>query len=477
MATTVLHLFDLSEIEPLIEAIPSLEEGVVALVHMLTAPEIYRLIFLVLASLLAIVSWLVCRAIENKKPALAKKNKAVGAAIGVLSGLIFIVAIMAPTVGYATEAPEIVHILGEYEQISHEGAEDMSEGALTVQTNAQKAANTPLLKVARALGGGLIFDSLTTVSVDGEETNLVQEFHAIDMLGEDIAVLTAVPIEAYTDYEYDTLKGVGEVFEQSVLLRVLGAETVSSLCRSWLKGEPFLMIGKPEMDDATGVALDAAMVVLKNTTKDTIAKDIRGLTPAVAAAIRTMNLMNSLNTPTTPDGESTEDGTTAPSTGGSLMDNLDVLVSTLTEELETEESKEIVVRAGIGLVAKELESLFVKKDDAPAAPSTPSTPSTDGGEGSAPADPETPAVPETPTVPDVPAINVPENTQLTQEEYDVFVEELTDLAVSGVMKEEQSVIVEEVKDIRDAIGIDIPDETLEDLVSQVMNSPFASLFQ
>ena len=480
LASTVLHMFDLSNYGNLTEAIPSLEEGVVALVHMIAAPEIYRIIFILLFVVLAIVAWIVCRTIEKKKPELGKKHKGIGAALGALSGIIVIVAVMAPTAGYASAAPEVVHILGEYEQIQHEGAEDLSDAALALENTADKASRTPLLAVVRALGGELIFDSLTTTSIDGEETNLRREFHGLNLLGEDIAVLTAVPIAEYDEKEYDTLKGVSEAFDNSALLRVLGAETVSSLCRAWLKGESFLMIGRPEMDDATGVALDAAMIVLKNTTKDTIARDVRGLTPAVAAAIRTMNLMNSLTNPSTPstDGSTSgekPDGDETPSTGGSLLDNLDTLVSTLTEEIQTEESKEIVVRAGIGLVAKELESLFVKKDDStttPSTPATPSTPSTDEGQTVTPSEPS-----ETPAAPEIPSIVVPEDTTITQEEYDTFVDELTDLAVSGVMKEEESVIVEEVKDIRDAIGIDISDENLEALVSQVMNSPFASLFQ
>jgi hypothetical protein len=191
-----------------------------------------------------------------------------------------------------------------------------------------------------------------------------------------------------------------------------------------------------------------------------------------------MNLMNSLTQPSAPStdgslaGDPTEGGET-PATSGSLLDNLDTLVSTLTEEIQTEESKEIVVRAGIGLVAKELESLFVKKDEATTTPTNPTTPTTP----TTPSTGDEPTVPVEPAVPDVPVITVPEDTTITQEEYDVFVEELTDLAVSGVMKEEESVIVEEVKDIRDSIGIDISDENLEALVSQVMNSPFASLFQ
>ena len=96
----------------------------------------------ILLTVLGLISGLVCRAIEKKKPALAKKSKPIGAGIGVAFGLVVLIALMAPTAGYAAEAPEVIHILGEYEQITHEGEEDMSDEAVAVQQDAQKTADT-----------------------------------------------------------------------------------------------------------------------------------------------------------------------------------------------------------------------------------------------------------------------------------------------------------------------------------------------
>jgi hypothetical protein len=144
----LLHVADLERlVAPLIEAFPSLDECIVSLVHMVIASEIYSLVFLILLAVFGLISRLVCRAIEQKKPALAKKSKPIGAVIGIAFGLVVIVALMAPTAGYAAEAPEIIHILGEYEQITHEGQEDISDEALAVQQNAQKTADTFLLKL------------------------------------------------------------------------------------------------------------------------------------------------------------------------------------------------------------------------------------------------------------------------------------------------------------------------------------------
>ena len=133
----LLDLIDPALIAPVTEAIPSLEQGIVALVHMVIASEIYRLVFLMLMAVLTLIGHFVCVAIEKKKPALAKRSKPIGAAIGLAFALVMIVAVFAPTAGYAAEAPEVIHILGEYEQISHPGEEAPSEGAIGVQQQAQ----------------------------------------------------------------------------------------------------------------------------------------------------------------------------------------------------------------------------------------------------------------------------------------------------------------------------------------------------
>ena len=72
---------------------------------------------------------------------------------------------------------------------------------------------------------------------------------------------------------------------------------------------------------------------------------------------------------------------------------------------------------------------------------------------------------------------LPEGTEITKEEYDTFVEGVTDLAVSGVLSEDVDTVIEEIKNVRDEAGIDISDELCEEFIKGVLNSPYASLFQ
>ena len=68
LTSKILHLVDLSALSSLEEAFPSLEEGAVALVHMVAAPEIWRLVLVLMLVLFTVVGTIVCRIVEKHKP-------------------------------------------------------------------------------------------------------------------------------------------------------------------------------------------------------------------------------------------------------------------------------------------------------------------------------------------------------------------------------------------------------------------------
>lgn len=486
----LLHVADLEQLAaPLIEAFPSLDKCAVALVHMVIASEIYSLVFLILLAVFGLISGFVCRLIEQKKPALAKKSKPIGAAIGVAFGLVVIVALMAPTAGYAAEAPEIIHILGEYEQITHEGEENISDEALATQQNAQKAANTPLLKLVRVLGGKAIFRATTTVEIDGATTDLYREFHSLDALGAKLAALTAVPVGDYQSAQYEAILQVADVIEDSVLLRVLSAEGLSSLSQTWGCGEQFLGVSKPTDNEIVEIVIDVVLKRFENTTKDTVASDVRRLAPAVAAAIKAFNIYNSMqpfapsdpstpSDPSAPSDPSTPSDPSAPSDPSTpsepltpsepstaptepstpaISDTIATVVESLGDALEDEETKSLAIEIGIGVIAKEIEKFFVtdKREDLNAP--------TEGGADDAFAG----GIAEL----------LPPDVVITQEDYDGFMEGLSNIAVSGSLGKPAQAAVEDVKAVRDEIGIALSDELCEELVNAVQNSPYADLFK
>ncbi len=482
VTTNLLRVVDLSSIAPLTEAIPSLEESAVALVHMVIATEICRLVFFVLLALLTLIGHFVCVAIEKKKPALAKKSKPIGAAIGVAFGLVMIVAVLAPTAGYAAEAPEVIHILGEVEQVTHEGEEAMSDEAVTMQQAAQKVSDTALLKMVRALGGKAIFRATTSVEIGGLKTDLYSEFHALDAVAGKLTVLTSVPIAEYGDPQYDAIKALADDIEASVLLRTLSAEGLSSLSNAWLSGESFMGIDKPSDGGAVDVAVNVLLKRFKDTTKDTVAEDIRKLSPAVASAIKAFNVYSSMQTSKPTPGTSDASGTPdAPTEQPTIADTLKGVMDTLGEAMEDEATKELVVEIGAGIIIQELEKFIV-----PSAP-TEETPSEgenkdEQGSSSVSGGVNVPFIDLGVSLGSlVPWLNTDvlpaeEETVITQDELNDLVTGVTDMVVSGVLEKPAEEVVSDLKDLRDQVGVDISDELCEALVNGFLNSEYANMF-
>ncbi len=412
----LLHMIDLDVITPLTEAFPSLEGCAVALVHMVVASEIYSMVLLILMAVFGMIAHVVCHVIEQKKPALAKKSKPIGAAIGAAFGIVMVVALMAPTAGYAAEAPEIVHILGEYEQITHEGSEEMSDKTVTMQHNAQKAADTALLKVVRALGGKAIFRATTAVEIDGVETDLHSEFHSLDALGEQLAVLTAVPVAEYGEEQYKAVEQLADMLETSALLRVLSAEGLSSLSHAWLNGEDFLGVPKPETDVVTDVTYDILLRSVSNTTKETVVEDVRMLGQSLVTASKAVRLFRLI--------EAGAQGSSLDTS--SVLVTLDDAATLLREVVASEEGRRMATELALGVIGMS---------------------------------------------------SLPEQVQAESEQYLDFARGVTDLFLSDALERPVQDVVEDVKDIRDATGLALSDELCEKLVNDVMSSPYAPILK
>lgn len=464
-----LYAIGLDKIVPLamIDAFPSLEQSIVALVHMMIAPAIYLLVFWTILGILALIGHFVCRAIEQKKPELAKRSKPIGAAVGVVFGVVMIVAYMAPSAGYTAQIPYIMHALGEYEPSADQKDTQMVFDELaSAQEQTKNVSETFLLKAVRAMGGEAIFRATTETKIDGVKTDLHTEIQVLDALSEKVADLATVPVKEYGQHEYDTIKDIADVIEPSELLRVLSAEGLSSLSRAWLNDEAFLGIEKPTDDAATEVAINVVLKRFANTTKETVVEDIRKMAPSVVAAIKAYNRYSVLATQTPnepsddPNGQKPNEGDGETSADASIT-TIEAALDVLNEVIEDEETKQLAMEIAIGVIAKEMESYIVKSDSPSTGASNPGT--TNQGISA--------------VIPWLTEDLMPAETEIAQEEYDSFVEGLTDFTVSGGMNQPAEEVIAEVKSIRDEVGIDLSDELCEALVNGVLDSPYASLFQ
>ena len=322
-----LALIDLDIIRQILTDIPSGQAAIEGLAQIFAAPFAFVSIYFVLWLIVGVVVGIIVRSMEKGGSAVAEyKNKAIGAGIGLVCGLVLVVVFFMPLCGFTGMVPEILDAVTEVELSEGEPLVDLSEAD---QTAIKQIANTPALSVPRALGGQALFNAASTARLDGEKLSLTGEIKMITNLASAVMPLVQKGIENIDESDVALLQEkLPEAFENSTLLRVLGAEALSGFSNAWLKGETFLDIAKPEQEGTIGIVLDSVLVLFKDTTKDTIVSDIRGLTPALSAALAVNKLQN----------------------GGDISDILDVLADCA----DSPELKSLIMSAGVGILADSL---------------------------------------------------------------------------------------------------------------------------
>lgn len=322
-------MIDLQMVQMLFADIPSSQGAIAVFAQALVAPFAFVIIYFLLWIVIGITVGIVARALEKGGVKLfTYKNKAIGAAIGAVCGVVLLVVYLVPLIGLTGIAVDVLDsgVLDEAVEISAEDRQAIDE-----------IVNTPALSVPRTLGSKALFASLTASRWNGEKFSLTAELDNACTLVSVALPLLDKPVEEYDEADIAIIQEkLPEAFENSSLLRVLGAEAISGISRAWLKGETFLTVEKPAMEGVAAVAVDSALALFVDTTKDTIVEDIRGLTPLLSAALAVTKLEQ----------------------GGSFADIADTLASAAS----TPEIKSLVMSVGVSIVAKELGLYANKKE-------------------------------------------------------------------------------------------------------------------
>ena len=325
----LLGLFDVPILDVILTDLPSAPEAIGSLVQMITAPILFVAIYLVLWLILGAIVGIVVRSLERGRSKVAcYRNAGIGIAIGVLCALVLVVAFLTPLAGLSGVANDIVDT-GVLEMKDADGEALIGLEASDLE-NLDKMINAPVLKITRSLGGNGLFRLLSTATLGGEKFSLTAE---IENICDIIVVATPLMDTNFADMTQEQVVAIEEkipaVLENSTFLRVVSAEALSGLSNAWLNGETFLAAEKPEMEGITAIVVDSVLVIFVDTTSQTIVEDIRGLTPALSAALAITKLQ----------------------AGANVEDIVDLLASSATSP----EIKGLLLSAGVRILAQELD--------------------------------------------------------------------------------------------------------------------------
>ena len=324
----VLGLFDISALDAALAALPSAKEAVTSLAQMVISPIVFVFIYLIVWLIVGAIVGGVVRSMEHGRSKVAcYRNSGIGAIIGVACALVLVVVFLTPLAGLSGVADDIIDT-GILDLKDTDGKE-LIELTSEERDSLDKIINTPVLKMTRSLGGEGLFGLLSSSTLRGETFSLTAEIEnvcdivevAIPLVDVDFANLTEEQVKAIEEK-------IPAVLENSTFLRVLGAEALSGLSNAWLKGEEFLEMGVPEKEGITAIVIDSVLMIFVDTTPETIVEDVRGLTPALSAALAVSKLQA---------GANVED-----------------IVGLLASSAASPEIKGLLLSAGVRILAQEL---------------------------------------------------------------------------------------------------------------------------
>ncbi len=291
----VLGLFDISALDAVLAALPSAKEAVSSLAQMVISPIVFVFIYLIVWLIIGAIVGGVVRSMEHGRSKVAcYRNSGIGAMIGVACALVLVVVFLTPLAGLSGVADDIMDT-GILDLKDTDGKE-LIELTSEERESLDKIVNTPVLKMTRSLGGEDLFRLLSSSTLRGETFSLTAEIENVCDIVE--VAIPLVDID-FADLTEEQVKAIEEkipaVLENSTALRVLGAEALSGLSNAWLKGEEFLEMAAPEKEGITAIVIDSVLMIFVDTTPETIVEDVRGLTPALSAALAVSKLQTGAN--------------------------------------------------------------------------------------------------------------------------------------------------------------------------------------
>lgn len=297
----------LNDLWSMVESSKVMQEAAVSGGTAILAPTVFAAVF-VAASL---ASWVVCyivflvlailRALSGKRRRRARPVRTI--VYAALQWIVTLFVLVTPFACYFSTLPDLVDVavdMGLFEEqdggaasanageiaqapsapllavdASQNGTDNpLSITAAEAKEAAKELAELPLLKFYQALGGKQIVSSMTSFHVNGQETTLGKELTALTKFSLQLLSLSKNEIKNYGAEEAETIRGISESFEDSLLLPSVGGEVIWYATDAWEAGNTFMGVSKPDLgkDETTKMfaeAFDHILEVLQSDARKT----------------------------------------------------------------------------------------------------------------------------------------------------------------------------------------------------------------
>lgn len=207
-----------------------------------------------------------------------EKNSWVSALCGGLCGLLTLCVLAVPSVGSLGVIDDIASLP------LHSLAEGDESGIVEMAANALDAsANNAGTFTVELMGGGLLYDAMTTYSVDGQLATLRKETGTVRAVAN--AVVLSTDEEADKAEAAESVRDISGAFNKSAILPMLLSDIVGSAAEDWRDGEAFYGIEKPSFGESMDPLMMSLIESFANSDRETIKTDVETVTNITATLI------------------------------------------------------------------------------------------------------------------------------------------------------------------------------------------------
>ncbi len=268
--------------EELLDMIMGYDEVLIVIFKMLFALILYIPVFYILKLFLNIAVSIISHRLSAKKNKnevsyykegeefYIKKNNTIAAFVGALTGFLVSIVVFSPLAGISKTATAALDFANTVT------GEEIVDGEVTEAV--EYISEDFSVCMVAACGGKTVFSFSTAVSIDGEYTNLSSELEAIFSI--DFNEFSEL-VEFKGDSK-DTarrIKKLTEEIEKSKIIKMVFVETVTELSNTWLRGEAYMGVPRPEFEGYKAIDsfIDEVLYVCSTSTTKTITQDINSL--------------------------------------------------------------------------------------------------------------------------------------------------------------------------------------------------------
>ncbi len=263
-----------AEILSFINVFPSLLQNVTQLIMAIVSPILFIISFVLVSFILLCFRALLLLPFkkindENKAP-----SRLIGLGTGLVKGLIVVFVLFAPIAGYlgivdtVINSAETIMEEAEYQKMKSD-YENITGGA----------TDNVALNAVKTLGGQAIFDSITSIKINGQRGDITTEINVIiDAVSKFRPLLSGGGENGEIVLNKETIDSLKDMLsddsENSVLVQNAVVDAVTGISNAWLNGEEFMGMTKPEVDPYIDPIIDSVLGIYADTTVETLGNDV-----------------------------------------------------------------------------------------------------------------------------------------------------------------------------------------------------------